>query len=282
MWIQRAHWDIDSIIRVIQKSAARWCCTNHNLITSPTLSAPVNIRTFVQTSKDQDATQFIAFVAFLIVVPLFSTFLVTILSNINFVLKALGRPHHTWNPFNTSPLTVILVMTTVFGNIPLVNFFPARALTGQSQVQLGHYNGVIAHTLRYIKYYEMFQLIMRIVLDIVLPVYHRHIQIKKLLQPAAIMAWLLTFAGFSLRMWFTRVSLDTAMSPLQNGSTVWVWCNIIVHTDITYQTPAEFEDDVFMSCTYFTTTFVLSLLFIRYLLSPRHGMRTAPSFCTLY
>jgi hypothetical protein len=273
-WKAPGHWELDSIVEPIQEQVILKLSKSQNLAANPTLAAPTNIRLFlnnIQTSME-DPTQLCIFIAFLIAVPLFSTFFVAMLTNVNIILKLLGLPLAR-NPVKASPLNVVLVMITVFGNIPLVDFFPGRAAQVQAPllVRLGHYNGVIARVLQIAVVYEIFELVSRVLLKTILLVRYRRIQVRRLLQPASIVASLLTFTGFALRMWFTRVSLDTATSPVQSGSTVWVWRNAILRTDVSYQSSDEFKDDLFISGAYFVTSYIISSLLIQYVLAPRHG-----------
>jgi len=278
-WKGPRQWELESIIDPISEQLLLKLGKSQNLAANPTLAAPTNIRHFlnnIQTSID-DQTQLFMFIAFLIAVPLFSTFLVAMLTNVNIVLKVLGLPLAR-NPVKASPLAVIFLMVTVFGNIPLVNFFPERATHVQALllVQPGHYHGVIARVLRIVAFYEQFELAARVLLEMVSLVRYRRLQVRRLLRPASITAWLLTFAGFALRMWFTRVSTDTATSPVQSGSTIWAWGKVILRTDISYQSPDEFNDDVFIWIAYFVTTFCVSSLLAQYALTPRHGKSTLP------
>jgi hypothetical protein len=275
-WKGPRYWELDgpSSEQVLLRLS-----TPQDLAASPALAAPTNIRNFlnnIQTSID-NRTQLFIFMAFLITVPLFSTFLVAMLTNVNIVLKVLGLPLAR-NPVKASPLAVIFLMITVFGNIPLVNFFPEHEIHVQAclPVKPGHYHGVLARVLRIVASYEQFELVACVLLELVSLVRYRHIQFTRLTRPACIVAWLLTFAGFALQMWFTLVSTDTATSPIQSSSTIWVWGNVILQTDVTHQSLDEFNDDVFIWIVYFVTTFCVSSFFAQYALTPRHGTSTLP------
>jgi hypothetical protein len=278
-WKGPRYWELEPISDPSLQQLLLRLSTPQDLAASPTLAAPTNIRNFLnnaQTSID-DPWQILIFITFLITVPLCSTFLVAILTNINIVLKVLGLPLSR-NPVKASPLAVIFFMITLFGNIPLVNFFPEREIHVQAflPVEPGHYHGVLARVLRIVASYEQFELAARVLFELVSLVRYRHVQFTRLTRPACIVAWLLTFAGFALRMWSTLVSTDTATSPIQSSSTVWVWGNVILRTDVTHQSPDEFNDDVFIWVVYFVTTFCVSSFFAQYALTPRHGTSTPP------
>jgi hypothetical protein len=282
MWVLdlTAQWAFSSILEPMKERIISKLSNAQNLAANPTLAALTDIRKFlnnIQTSMD-DPAKLIAFTAFLITVPLFSTIFVALLTDVK--LKVFGLPLAK-SPVKASPLAVLFIIVIVFGNIPLVNFFPEQATHVQAllTVQPGHYHGVIARVLRIVAFYEQFELAARVLLEMVLLARHRHLQVARLLCPASIRAWLLTFGGFTFRMWLTRVSTDTAMSPIQSASTIWAWGKVTLRTDIRYQSLDEFNDDVFIWIAYFATTFCV--LFVHYALTPRHGMSALP-LCNVY
>ncbi|KIM26884.1 hypothetical protein M408DRAFT_174776 [Serendipita vermifera MAFF 305830] len=273
--LKNIHWrspNIESLIDPVSEQLLLTISDSQNLVANPTLAAPTNVRAFLSSvfSSVQDTNNLITFIAFLIAVPLFSTFLVAMLTNVNIVLKALRLPL-VRNPISASPLAVILLMVTIFGNIPLVTFFPARANQVQAflPVQPGHYHGAIARVMQIVAFYEQVQLGTCVALQFAHIARHRRVQLVRLFQPTSIIDWSLSIFGFALRMWFTRVSTDTATSPVQSGSTIWVWRKVILRTDARYQTSDELNDDVFVWMAYFVTMFCFSSLVVKYALSSK-------------
>jgi len=280
-WKGPHQWELESFINPIPEQLLFKLSQSQHLVANPTLAAPTNIRMFMTNTcrSIQDPIQLATFVAFLLFVPFFSTIFVAMFTNINIALKVLGLPLAR-NPVKASPVAVILFVITIFGNIPLVDFFPVRATNVQAflPVQPGQYRGVIAWVLQFAALYEIIELVARVSVEIMLLVRYRSTQLAKLLQPTSITSWLFTIAGFALRMWFTRVSTDTATSPVQSGSTVWMWSKIILRTDLRYQSPEELNDDLVISLLYFATTYCLSSLLVHYMLTPKHGKSSRPLF----
>lgn len=264
----------ESIIDPVSEQLLLSISQPQHLAANPTLAAPTNIRAFLNSvfSSVQDTNQLITFVAFLVMVPLFSTFFVAMLTNVNIVLKALRLPLSK-RAISASPLTVIFLMVTIFGNLPLVTFFPDRASQVQAYlpIQPGHYHGPITTVMRIVAFYEQVKLVACLILESAYLLRYGRVRIIELLQPASVIDWLLYIAAFTLRMWFTRVSTDTATSPVQSGSTIWVWRKVILRTDARYQTLDEYNDDVFVWVSYFAVTFFVSSIVVKYLLSSKQG-----------
>jgi hypothetical protein len=272
-WRDPRQWGLDSILDPFTEQILLKLSHPQKLVASPTLAAPTNIRDFLRNSTQlsYEPIQLYIFLAFLLAVPIFSTFLVAWFSNLNVAL-GLKRYFPAWKGGIVSPLSVCIVMITIFGNIPLVFFFPAyKDLVQPTQyVWPGHYEGAMARVLRLLAGFELFELAVGLILEAI-RVLRSCPERPRSLQPSEIMAWLLRIVTFSLRFWFTRMSTDTATSLAPSGKIEWIWRKGVMRTDVIYQTDQEYYDDVYLWMAYFTVVFTISSIIVSYTSSQDQG-----------
>ncbi|PVG02530.1 hypothetical protein CPB86DRAFT_586650 [Serendipita vermifera] len=265
-WRDPRQWELDSILDPFTEQILLKFTHPQKIVASPTLAAPTNIRHFLRncTELSYEPTHLYTFAAFLIVVPILSTFLVAWFSNLNVAL-GLKRYIPVWHESFPSPLSVCIVMITIFGNIPLVFFFPAyKDLVQPPQyVGLGHYEGVMARVLRLLAGFELLKLVLDLLSEAIRIACSTPDRPRSL-GPRVITAWLLRIAVFSLRYWFTRVSTYTATSHVESGRIEWVWRKAVMRTDIIHQSVEEYYDDVVIWMAYFMVVFIISATMVSY------------------
>jgi hypothetical protein len=238
------------------------------LIASPTLAAPTNIRLFLQNCGSCSPTRLCFFFAFLTTAPLFSILLLTWLSNRNLAL-GLGCSFSLQKGRIISPLLVCITMLTVFGNIPLVVFFPEYENVQPIQyVRFGHYWGAMGRILPILARIEVLGIMTSFLFGILRTSrLHPHSA-----QPSKIVPWLPNIGGFLLRIWFTCRSTDAATSPVQSARVEWIWGNDVLHTGFIYQTTEQYQEDITIWLTYFMTMFIVSsAIIISYTARQEHG-----------
>lgn len=292
-WQDPQQWEIQSIqpiqpIQSIQSIVTEQIALKFGqpqyLPANPTLAAPTNLRLWIQNLVrfEHEPSQLAVLVAFLFAVPLFSTFLVGWGSQFFKLPKSsLSSKTNMWKGFSfiASPLAVLFVMVTMFGNFPLAYSFPASVNSGQVQsytlVQPGHYTGAIARVVHIAALYEVVETVTCLLFQMGQYVYlclydpsQKAIQSHSSLS----LSWLSRLIGLALRIWITRMSTDYATEPIQSGSTVWVWGGAALRTRVSFQTEGELMDDVFIWTAYFAVTYSISSMLARRFLSTATGM----------
>ncbi|CCA66430.1 hypothetical protein PIIN_00116 [Serendipita indica DSM 11827] len=211
---------------------------------NPTFASPSNIRQFIDAGwkLTTNISHNFTFLAYMFAIPIFATISIGLITNLLVVPKSFRRSN-AWCGLATSPISVLILITTLFGNVPLVTFYPgyARPLLPPRQVPFGQYDGVVAQLLRGAAVYEAFELFV-----VICYAFFR----RRRPDPsprATLMAWTVRIVGFALRLWFTRVSIDTATSLSPSGAYFWKWGSYTLHTETVPQTAAEFWDDLYIA-----------------------------------
>lgn len=234
---------------------------------NPTFGCPSNIRQFIDAGwklTTHPSNNYI-FLAYMIAIPIFSTFIVGLVTNLLVVPQSF-RQSNAWRGLATSPISILIIIITLFGNTPLATFYPeyTRPLLPPRHIPFGQYDGIVAQLLRAAAVYESLELF-------VVVCYASFRRRRPDSSPrATLMAWTVRIVGFALRLWFTCVSTDTATNPIPSGVYSWTWRSYMVHTETIPQTAAEFWDDLYIVSAYLVVTCSLAVSAVHWM-TRRHG-----------
>ncbi|KAG8823013.1 hypothetical protein FRC17_009429 [Serendipita sp. 399] len=231
---------------------------------SPTLADPANIREFLHSCLQltNGYAQLYKLIALIFLILLASTGLVAVVTNL-LVPKSFRRSS-AWKGIKASPISTLFLTIFVVGQLDIVRLFPELATSvewypSESSIR---YQGVVAQLFTLLTYYEILEVSLCLLLA--LPMFFRHILHPRLMGVGwmSIAAWIVRLAMSGLRLWFTRVSVDTATDPVQIGTYYWTVSvmspQVVLWTEKRFQTPDEYDDDLRILIMTFVTLFSLS------------------------
>jgi hypothetical protein len=271
-WLTMAH--LDSLLTSATRPFLIFIAHTQRRLISPTLASPVGTRQFIYniTKNSPDPVLITTLGIFLLIASFIATYLASQLSRLN-ITCGLIRLVPTQDCKVMSPVAVCIIMTAMFGNIPLISFLHGYQDDTQYIVRPvlpGKYEGVMAHALDLLVTIELITFTLFMMSKGLRALYHCRTLAYSTKKPVPILSWFLQGAGFALRIRLTRRSIYATTSHISKEETVWVWRKRVLHTAHVLQSTDEVMDDLLIWSTYFLTTFILSS-FLIYYLNQRRG-----------
>ncbi|KAG8835912.1 hypothetical protein FRC18_012146 [Serendipita sp. 400] len=243
---------------------SRWEYVGRN----PTLAAPFNIKEFVHKciKLTHNHAQIYILLGTLALTVLVSTGFVALVANM--ITPNSFRHSSAWRGMKTSPLTVLFLVLSMIGRLPIVQFFPELSTVVHHDAieHSSQYQGAMAQVLVFLLKYEAIEL--AFCLLVTLPHLFQHVLHPKLMgfRWSSFAAWIVRLAIFGLQLWFTRVSVDTTTSPVQTGTYLWtapVWSPLTVQwTEKRFQTEGELGEDSKIVMQVFVALYSISSTFV--------------------